>query len=85
MQCKQHAEVTGAGLDVFRRMIVDGEESHSCRRCWVSQKYCATGKDIRNQCQWPNVVVLLARAIAELYKGVEIIRRYGFTGELGGD
>jgi len=85
MQCTAHSGITGIEVDRFRRGIRDGGGSHSCRRCWVSQKYCATGEDISNRCQWPNVVVPLARAVAELEAGVEIIRQCGYRGELGGD
>lgn len=50
MQCKAHQGVSGAEVDGFRRLIVDGGGGHSCRRCWVSQKYCATGEDVGNSC-----------------------------------
>ena len=85
MQCTAHAGVTGMEVDGFRREIRDGGGSHSCRRCWVSQKYCATGEDVANRCQWPNIVVPLARAAGALEAGVEMIRACGYTGELGGD
>ena len=85
MQCTAHAGVTGIELDAFRRRIRDGGGSHSCRRCWVSQKYCATGEDVANRCQWPNVVVPVARVVAGEEKGVEIIRQCGYRGELGED
>jgi superfamily II DNA helicase RecQ len=84
MQCTAYTGVTGLELDGFRRQIRDGGGSHSCRRCWVSQKYCATGEDIGNRCQWPNVVVPLARAAGELDEGARIIRECGYQGELGG-
>jgi hypothetical protein len=85
MQCTVHLGTTGKEIDEFRRKIQDGGRSHSCRRCWVSQKYCATGQDIRNPCQWPNVVVPLVRAIAETEKGIEVIQQCGYAGEFGGD
>jgi superfamily II DNA helicase RecQ len=85
LQCTAYEGVTGREVDWFRRGMCDRGGSHSCRRCWVSQKYCATGEDISNRCQWPNVVVPVVRAIAGLEKGVEIIRQCGFRGELGGD
>jgi superfamily II DNA helicase RecQ len=44
--CSEWVGLTGADMDKFRR---DGKGTHSCRRCWVSQKYCATGEDIRNR------------------------------------
>ena len=86
MQCTAFPGVKGAELDRFRRGIVDQGGSHSCRRCWVSQKYCATGEDVGRACQWPNVVVPLARvAAAEDAGGTFLIRQCGYRGELGGD
>jgi superfamily II DNA helicase RecQ len=85
MQCTRHAGVTWMEVDNFRRSIRDGGGGHSCRRCWVSQRYCATGEDINKRCQWPNVAVPLVRAVAEVEAGVQIIRGCGYEGELGGD
>jgi hypothetical protein len=85
MQCTAHAGVTEIDVDRFRRGIRDVGESHSCRQCWVSQEYCATREDISNKCQWPNVVVPLARAVAEEECGAQIVRQCGYEGELGGD
>ena len=73
MQCTTHVGVTSIELDAFRRGIWDRSGSHSCQRCWVSQKYCATGEDIANQCQWPNVVVPVAKVVVGQEKGVEMI------------
>lgn len=85
LQCTAHPGTTGLEVDRFRKMIQDRGGIHSCRRCWVSQKFCATGRDGGNPCQWPNVVVPLARAVAGTEMGREIIQRCGFTGKLGGD
>ena len=85
MQCTRHEGVNGADVDKFRKLIVDRGGSHSCRRCWVSQKYCATGEDMLQKCQWPNVVVPLARAVVEHEAGRGIVQQVGFTGEFGGD
>jgi hypothetical protein len=86
MKCTVHRGVTGMEVDAFRRGIVDRGGTHSCLRCWVSQKYCATGKDVSNRCQWPNVVVPMARAAAQEETGVQIIRHQcGYSGGLGGD
>jgi hypothetical protein len=41
---------------------MDRTVKNNCRRCWVSQKYCATGEGMDKRCQWPNVVVPLAYA-----------------------
>lgn len=75
MQCKVHARegVTGLEVDRFRKRITDRTSKNNCRKCWVSQKYCATGEDKDKGCQWPNVVVPLARAAAQDSKGVAII------------
>ena len=85
LQCTAHPGTTGLEVDHFRRMIQDSGGIHSCRRCWVSQKFCATGQDGRNPCQWPNVVVPLARAVAGTEMGRKIIQGCGFTGDLGGN
>jgi hypothetical protein len=85
MQCTARAGVTGMELDRFRRGIRDGGGCRSCRRCWVSQKYCATGEDAGNRCQRPNHVGPLVRVAAEVKVGRRIIRQCGYDGELGGD
>lgn len=87
MQCKVHARegVTGLEVDRFRKRITDRTSKNNCRKCWVSQKYCATGEDKDKGCQWPNVVVPLARAAAQDSKGVAIIRQCGYSGEFGGE
>jgi hypothetical protein len=83
--CTAHAGLTGQELDVFRRGIWDAGGSHSCRRCWMSQKYCATGEDVEKACQWPNVVVPLARAVAGQEKGRQMIRQCGYAEEFDGE
>lgn len=85
VQCEAHAGLTAQELDMFRRLLYDRGGSHSCRRCWVSQKYCATGESTSNRCQWPNVVIPLVRALAEEENGIVLLRKWGYTGELGGD
>jgi superfamily II DNA helicase RecQ len=44
MQCLGIEGVDGQQVDRFRQMMRDGGGTHSCRRCWVSQKYCRTGR-----------------------------------------
>jgi superfamily II DNA helicase RecQ len=86
VQCTAHAGLTATDVDRFRRFVCDsGERIHSCRRCWVSQKYCATGESMSKRCQWPNVVIPVVRAIASEEQGVGLVRGCGYTGELGGD
>jgi hypothetical protein len=50
MQCEAHAGITGLDLDQFQQGIHDWGGIHSCWRCWVSQKYCATGESMENRC-----------------------------------
>jgi hypothetical protein len=78
MQCEAHAGTTGTDLDCFWQGIREGERGknkgmHNCWWCWVSQKYCATGESMENWCQWPNVVVPLARTAAMSEAGEKII------------
>jgi hypothetical protein len=40
---------------------------------------------VQQRCQWPNVVVPLARAMIEHEQGQRLVREVGFAGELGGD
>jgi superfamily II DNA helicase RecQ len=78
--CERDAEVNVRIVDDFRRKICDGGGGHSCRRCWVSQKYCATGEKWDNACQWPNVVIPLAYAAMAVEDGQQLVRRLGFEG-----
>lgn len=67
-------------VDEFRRSISNDKTLHSCRRCWVSQKYCATGESIANACQWPNVVVPLAYTALTTTIGQGVAAELGFQG-----
>jgi hypothetical protein len=80
MQCNRDAEVNTRVVDGFRQKIRDGGGGHSCRRCWVSQKYCATGEKWENKCQWPNVVIPVAYAAMVIEEGQEIVQGLGFKG-----
>jgi superfamily II DNA helicase RecQ len=81
MQCERNEGVRVQEMDGFRVKIRDGGGTHSCRRCWVSQKYCAMGEDVMNRCQWPNVVVPLAYVGSGTVEGVGVVRKCGFEGE----
>ena len=65
--------------DEFRVKIRDRTVKNNCRRCWVSQKYCATGEGMDKRCQWPNVVVPLAFAARLTDRGMGAMRQLGFT------
>jgi hypothetical protein len=52
MLCPGLWGLDGKQVDRFRGMIVDGGGGHSCRRCWMSQKFCTTGQDVAKPCQW---------------------------------
>ena len=84
MQCTAWERASGAGADKFRRQIVDRTVKDNCRRCWVSQKYCATGEGMDKRCQWPNVVVPLAYAARLTGRGIRIMGELGF-GETNDD
>jgi superfamily II DNA helicase RecQ len=81
MQCYRQSPFTAPELDQFRRGVRDAGDCHSCRRCWVSQKWCATGQDVGSRCQWPNVVIPVVRAATGVEDGLEVIRECGFQGE----
>ncbi|KAF9729764.1 hypothetical protein PMIN01_12628 [Paraphaeosphaeria minitans] len=81
MLCTAQPMMMGRDMDEFRRGVRDAGNCHSCRRCWVSQKWCATGQDVANSCQWPNIVIPVARAATGIADGLEIIRQCGFQGE----
>jgi superfamily II DNA helicase RecQ len=84
-RCRKYYGLTTEALDGFRRLVRYGLDSHSCMKCGVSQVYCATRQDINNACQWPNVVLPVARAAVGVVEGIRIIREAGFEGELSGD
>ena len=81
MQCSEYSGATAKDVDMFRRKVRDGGEIDSCRRCWVSQRYCATKEDVNNRCQWPNVVIPVVFAAIGFGDGVEVIRRCGYEGK----
>ena len=82
--CTAWERASGADADTFRKKIVDRTVKNNCRRCWVSQKYCATGEGMENWCQWPNVVIPLAYAARLTRLGIQTIGEAGFR-ETGDD
>jgi superfamily II DNA helicase RecQ len=79
MDCQYASEV-----DKLRDYVKDGGGGHSCWRCWVSQKYCATGESVDNPCQWPNVVIPLAWVAFWSAGGPGLFRALGYdAGDLG--
>lgn len=84
-KCKKYQGLSGDELEAFRRLIHYGKDSHSCTKCGISQVYCATRENIGNKCQWPNVLLPVVRTAVMLVEGIEIVRRAGYRGELGGD
>jgi superfamily II DNA helicase RecQ len=84
MQCTAWEHATGAGADEFRKKMVDRTVKNNCRRCWVSQKYCATGEGMDKRCQWANVVVPVAYAARLTRRGIATMGECGFR-EMGDD
>lgn len=78
--CQRVGELTQAVCDEFRRRIVYEVRSHSCTRCGISQRYCATGVGEGMRCQWPNVLVPIVRGAMGSAVGMEVLRRVGFKG-----
>jgi hypothetical protein len=72
-------------VDRFRRDVRGWKESHSCFRCWVSQKFCATGEGLEKSCQWPNIVIPLARTAVLVEIGQRIVKETGFRLRRGDD
>jgi superfamily II DNA helicase RecQ len=64
-QCVRHSTtVQEAGLDRFREVIRWQDNSHSCHRCGLSQKICATGEEVQMACQWPGVMIPVLKVAA---------------------
>jgi len=81
-RCQKRAELTQAACDEFRRQIRYEVKSHSCTKCGISQKFCATGVGEGMRCQWPNVLIPMVRtAMGSGELGARILRRAGFEGE----
>jgi hypothetical protein len=78
-QCTVWERASGMQTDEFRVKIRDRTVKDNCRRCWVSQRYCATGQGMDKQCQWPNVVVPLAFAARLTSKGIRVMGELGFA------
>jgi superfamily II DNA helicase RecQ len=85
MQCVQDEQINTRVVDKFRREVRGGKESHSCFRCWVSQKFCATGEGSERSCQWPNIVIPVARTALLIEAGQRIVEELGFTLRRGYD
>jgi len=80
-QCVRWPNIKGKDLNELRQQIVYQRHSHSCTRCGISQKYCATGQDEAEPCQWPGVMVPVIRAALGSSIGREMIKRAGYEGE----
>ena len=79
MECTAWARGSGMQADQFRVKMRDRTVKNNCRRCWVSQRYCATGEGMDKRCQWPNVVVPVAFAARLTRNGIQAMGELGFT------
>jgi superfamily II DNA/RNA helicase len=61
------------------------QDTHSCYRCGLSQKFCNTGQSTGAECQWPNVAVPMLRTIRRTREGAEILERWEFFDEEAAD
>ena len=57
------------------------QDTHSCFRCGLSQKFCNTGQSTGADCQWPDVAGPMLQTIRWTRKGAEILERWEFFGE----
>jgi superfamily II DNA helicase RecQ len=81
--CGRHEAVTAQGLEELRARIRYEGSSHSCYRCGLSQKYCATGEDVELRCQWPQVVMAVVYvAMGDPTGTFRMVQRLGYAGEL---
>jgi superfamily II DNA helicase RecQ len=77
-------------LERFRGRISYEKSSHTCHRCGISQRYCATKERVENACQWPNVVVPILVAMVYGEPGgagtvearIQQFRELGYEGEM---
>jgi superfamily II DNA helicase RecQ len=87
LECKERRRrdlgLSEEECDGFRQMIRYEGGSHSCHRCGISQKLCATGRDDKAKCQWPNVLVPMLRGLRKARGGMAVLGRVGFDGEEG--
>jgi len=54
------------------------QDTHSCFRCGLSQKFCNTGQSTGADCQWPGVAGPMLQTIRRTRKGAEILERWDF-------
>jgi hypothetical protein len=66
--------------DRFWQQIQYTVASHSCTKCGLSQKVCATGKQHGVPYQWPHVLVPVVRAVMGSGDGVALVRQIGYLG-----
>jgi hypothetical protein len=79
--CRRVTQLSQEACDEFRRQIRYEVKSHSCTKCGISQRFCATGIGERLDCQWPNVAVPIVRAAMGSVEGFEVIQRISYKGE----
>jgi len=85
IRCRRRYEgLSQRELDLFRDKIWYSKGSHSCGKCGISQRYCKTGEDEKEDCQWANVVIPVVRGAVGVQEFVSIIREVGFSGALEG-
>jgi len=82
--CKSREEqgVYDRECNEFRRRIRYEVSSHSCHKCGISQKLCATGRDEKAKCQWSNVMAPVLLSLTKIGAGVDVFERAGFEGNM---
>jgi superfamily II DNA or RNA helicase len=80
---EQGRRESGAEIEKFRESIRFEARSHSCFKCGLSQKLCRTGRDSKETCQWPNVIISMVRRTMSVRSGTAILDKVGFRGNHG--
>ena len=81
VECTMRNEINERECDGLRYKIRYNPHTHSCYRCGISQRICATGQDNKAKCQWPNVVIPILRGLMMTTDGVARLRRAGWEGD----
>jgi len=83
--CRKFSHLSQAAYDEFRGTIWYEKSSHTCTKCGISQKLCATAEDTEARCRWSNVLVPVVRAAMGTAAGLDVIRKAGYDARPGDD
>ena len=79
--CTAHDGISESRCDELRQKMWCEASSHSCHRCRMSQKVCATGQDSEAKCQWPHILMPILQGLTTRREGMAVLERVGFDGD----